>query len=202
MRYYSALSDVAEKRLQHAEWRIERTKLLEKRLELKSDDTEPVTTIRSPNNNEDLEDVNSNLSVLNSIHLEETRNICVDTQNNTEALSTCVADYNMKISDIQNNIEASNRQLNINNFKLDTKNSGMCVTQGSDSKVGVSVASEKSLSSVCEDHQIIERITDNVSSKVETNSEWNKGGMNMESTEVVSVILLEVSFADLPVVLY
>jgi hypothetical protein len=194
--YYSALSDVAEKRLQRAEWRIKRMKLQEKRLELKSDDTEPITTIRSPNNNEDLEDINSNLSILNSMHLEET-NGCVDIQNNTEAMNTAIENYN-----IQNNIEASNRQLNINNSKLYTKSSGMCVTQGCDSKVDESLVSEKSLSSVSDDRQIVEHITDNKSSKVETNSEWNKGGMNMESVEVVSVISLEVNFANLPVVVY
>lgn len=194
MRYYSALSDVAEKRYQHAEWRIKRMKLQEKRLELTSDDTESVITIRSPNNNEDLQDINRNLSILNSLHLEEMRNSNVDTENNTESVDTVITNYNMNISDVQNNIEASNRQLNINNSRLDANNCGVCVTQCYESKVDGSVVSEKSQCDMSEDH-IVEHITTNKSSKVETDPEWDRRiSLNMQTAEVVSVTSFEVTF--------
>jgi hypothetical protein len=194
VRYYSALSEVADKRRQHAEWRIERMKLQEKRLELKSDGTEAVTTIRSPNNNEDLQDINSNLpdmNVLNSLHLEgntEESIINIDTQNSTKASNTVISNYKTKISDIQNNIEASDRQINITNSKLHTNSSDVCLTYLCDSSVDESAISEKSTSCMSED-QIDEHVRDNKSSKVETNPKQNKrGNMSKQTAEVVSVI--------------
>jgi hypothetical protein len=91
MCYYSSLSEVAEKRRQHAEWRIKRMNLQGRRLDLVSNDTEPVQTIRSPNNNEDLQDINSNLSSRNALN-----------RTDPETMNTF-----MKIPDVQSNTEAS-----------------------------------------------------------------------------------------------
>ncbi|XP_021938157.1 gamma-tubulin complex component 6 isoform X3 [Zootermopsis nevadensis] len=187
VRYYSVLTDVAEKRLQHAEWRISRMKLQEKRLEVKSDDTEPVTTVWRPNNNNDLEDINSNLPVFNIMHLEETTNTCVNTQHSPEATNTA-----RKISDVQNNVEEINTEFNINNSGLDTKNSSACVTRGYDSKVDISAVIESvSQSSMNEDPQIDEHITDNKSSRV-SDSELNRRDVDMQYAEVLSVVSVEI----------
>jgi hypothetical protein len=112
MRYYSSLSEVAEKRRQRAEWRIKRMNLQEGRLDLVSNDTEPVQTVRSPNNNEDLQDVNSNLSrmnVLNEMDPEETSNSNADARNITESVSTFTTNSKTKITDLQSEIDASDR---------------------------------------------------------------------------------------------
>ncbi|PNF25042.1 hypothetical protein B7P43_G06983 [Cryptotermes secundus] len=160
VRYYSSLSEVAEKCRQRAEWRIKHMNLQEQRLDLMSNDTEPVTTIRSPNNNEDLQDINSNLSnmnVLNKMDPEDTGNNNVDTQNNTETMNTFITNYKMKLSDVQSHTEASDREINVDtNSYFD-----VCLTQCHDNKT------DSEMLPSCAN--TVEGVTDNESNKVEQN---------------------------------
>lgn len=177
VRYYSSLSEVAEKCRQRAEWRIKRMNLKEQRLNLVSNDTEPVTTIRSPNNNEDLQDINSNLSnmnVLNKMDPEETGNNNVNTQNNTETMNTFITNYRMKISDVQSNTEASDREINVDvNSSFD-----VCLTQRHDNKTDTEMLPSCA--------NIIEEVTDKESNKVEQSK-----GRDEQIIEVVSIVSLE-----------
>lgn len=177
VRYYSSLSEVAEKCRQRAEWRIKCMNLQEQRLDLVSNDTEPVTTIRSPNNNEDLQDINSNLSnmnVLNKMDPEETGNNNVDTQNNTETMNTFITNYKMKTSDVQSNTEASDREINV-----DTNSSfDVCLMQCHDNKT------DSEMLPLCAN--TVERVTDKEGNKVEQNKERDE-----QMVEMVSIISLE-----------
>jgi hypothetical protein len=170
------MSEVSEKRRQHAEWQIKRLNLQEQRLDRVSNDTEPVTTVRSPNNNEDLEDINSNLSnmnVLNILDPEETSNNNVGTQNNTETMNTFITNCKMKITNIQSNTEANDREVSI-----DTNRSfDMCLTQCHDNKT------ESEMLPPCAN--IIEQDTDKASNKMEHRRDE-------QMVEVVSFISLEI----------
>jgi hypothetical protein len=189
--YYSALSEVPEKRSQLAKWQIERMKLKDKRLDLKDSDMEYVTTMRSPNNNECLQDVNSNLcdmNILNSMQITEnteTGNINVDTQSNTETSDTAITDYKMNITDVQNNTEASDRQSIVTNCILETNSSGVCLTRSCGSDLDEPVDSETSLALVSR-HQV----TDNAKSNVKENPEQNRRDMSKKALEVASIISL------------
>jgi hypothetical protein len=170
VRYYSSLSEVAEKRRQHAEWRIKRMNLQGQQLDLVSNDAEPVQTIRSPNNNEDLQDINSNLSsmnVLNKIDPEETSNNDVDTQDNTKTMNIFITSHKMKISDLQSNTEASDREISVDtNSSLD-----ICLTQCHDNKT------DSEMLPPCAN------VVEQVSNKVEENK-----GSDEHMVEVVSII--------------
>jgi hypothetical protein len=187
--YYSALSEVQEKRIQLAKWQIERMKLKDKRLDLKGSDTEYIMTMRSPNNNESLEDMNSNLcdlNILNSIHITEnteTGNISVDTQNNTEIYDTDNTNYNKNITDIQNNTEASHTQSVATNYVLETNSSDVCLTQPYSNGLDEQVNSEISLPLVNGN-----QMTDNVKNKVEENPEQNGRNMTKKAVEMVSIM--------------
>jgi hypothetical protein len=139
-----------------------------------SNDTEPATAIRSPNNNEDLQDINSNLSninVLNKMNPEEANNNNVDTQNNTETINTFIANYKRKITDVQSNTDANGREISV-----DTKNSfDICLTQYHDNRT----ASEMSPSCA----NVGEQDTDKESNKVK-----KKKGKEEQMDEVVSIL--------------
>ena len=190
MNYYSALSEVTEKRSQLAKWQIERMKLKDKRLDLKGDDTEYITTMKSPNNNDCLQDVNSNLcdlNILNSIQITEnteTGNISVDTQNNTQIYDTDITNYKMNITDIQNNTEASHTQSTVTNCVLETNSSDVCSTRSYSNGVDEQGDSEISVPLVSRN-----QMTDNVEIKVEENSEQNRRNMTEKAVQMVSIML-------------
>jgi len=188
--YYSALSEVPEKRSQLAKWQIERMKLKDKRLDLKDSDMEYIMTMRSPNNNECLQDMNSNLcdlNILNSMQIAkntETENISVDTQNNTEIYETDITNYKMNVTDIQNNTEASHIQSIVTNYILETNSPDVCLTQSYSSGLDEQVSNEISLPLVSRN-----QMTDNVKIKVEENPEQNRRNMMKKAVEMVSVML-------------
>ena len=187
--YYSALSEVPEKRIQLAKWQIERMKLKDKRMDPKGSDTEYITTMRSPNNNECLQDMNSNLcdlNILNSMQITEnteTGNISVDTQNNTEVYDTDITNYNKNITDIQNNTEASHTQNIVTNYVLETNSSDVCLTRSYSNGLDERVNREISV-------PVINRnqMTDNVKIKVEENPEQNRRDTTKEALELVSIM--------------
>jgi len=189
VQYYSALSEVPEKRSQLAKWQIERMKLKDKRLDLKGSDTEYTTAMRSPNNNECLQDVNSNLcdlNILNSMQITEnteTGNISVDTQNNTEIYDTDITNYKMNITDIQNNTEANHTQSIVTNRVLETKNSDACLARSYSNGLDEQVNSEISLPLVTRN-----QVTDSVKIKVEENPDQNRRNMTKKAREVVSIM--------------
>lgn len=191
MHFYSALSEVPERRIQLAKWQIERMKLKDKRLDLKDSAVEYVTTMRSPNNNECLQDMNSNLcdmNILNSMLITEkteTGNISVDTQSNTETSDTVMTNYKMNITDIQNNTEASDRQSIVTSGIHGTVSSDVCLTRSCGSNLDEPVDSETSLPLVSGS-----QMTDNVKSKVEENPEQNRRHVSKKAVEVVSIVLL------------
>jgi hypothetical protein len=180
---------VPEKRSQLAKWQIERMKLKDKRMDLKGNDTEYIMTMRSPNNNECLDDVNSNLcdlNILNSMQVTEnteTGNISVDTQNNTEIYDTDITNYNKNITDIQNNTEASHTQNIVTNYILETNSSDVCLTRSYGNGLDEQVKSEISLPVVNRNH-----MTDNVKIKVEENPEQKKDTTE-EALEMVSIYI-------------
>jgi len=187
--YYSALSEVPEKRIQLAKWQIERMKLKDKRLDLKGSDMEYIMTMRSPNNNECLQDMNSNLcdlNILNSMQITEsteTGNISVDTQNNTEIYDTDITNYKMNITDVQNNTEASQTQSSVTNCVLETNSSDVCLTQSYSNGLDEQVDSEISLPLVSRN-----QVTNSVKIKVEENPEPNRRNMTKKALEMVSIM--------------
>lgn len=187
--YYSALSEVPEKRSQLAQWQIERMKLKDKRLDLKGSGTQYIMTMRSPNNNECLQDVNSNLcdlNILNSMQIAENTesgNISVDTQNNTEIYDTDITNYKMNITDIQNNTEASHTQSIVTSYILETNSSDVCMTRSYSNDLDEQVNSEISLPLVSRN-----QVTNNVKIKMEENPEQNKRNMTKKALEMVSIM--------------
>jgi hypothetical protein len=152
-------------------------KLQEQRLDVVSNGTESVTTIRSPNNNEDLQDINSNLSNMNALNRmdpEETSNNNVDTQNNTDTMNTVITNYQMKITDMQSNAEASDREIDI-----ETHSSDVCLTQCRDNKTDSEVLPPCA--------NIVEQVADK-----ESNTVAQSKGRDEQIIEVVSIISLEV----------
>lgn len=191
MHYYSALSEVPEKRSQLAKWQIERMKLKDKRLDLKGSDTEYIMTMRSPNNNECLQDMNSNLcdlNILNSMQITEnteTGNISVVTQNNTEISDTDITNYKTNVTDMQNNTEPSHIQSTVTNCVLGTDTSDVFLTQSYSNDLDKQVDSEISLPLVSRNP-----VTDNVENKVEENPVQNRRNMRKKALEVVSIMSL------------
>jgi len=187
--YYSALSEVPEKRSQLAKWQIERMKLKDKRLDLKGSDTEYIMTMRSPNNNECLQDMNSNLydlNILNRMQITENTergNISVDTQSNTERYDTDITNYKMNITDIQNNTEASHTQSIVTNYILETNSSDVCLTGSYSNGLDEQVNSEISLPLFSRN-----QMTDNVKIQVEENPEQNRRNMMKKAPEMVSIM--------------
>ncbi|XP_069680648.1 gamma-tubulin complex component 6 [Periplaneta americana] len=112
VRYYSTLSESAEKRRQHAEWRMDRMKLQEKRLDFQQEDLESAATMRSPNNNEDIQDINRNLADTNSsqnnLHLENNQNNILNNTNLVNNIEN-TTEENRNDSNNQNIGEADNR---------------------------------------------------------------------------------------------
>jgi hypothetical protein len=218
-------------------------KLEDKRLDLKDSDTEYVMTMTSPNNNECLQDMNSNLcdmNILNSMQVTEntetgninvdtqnntetgnisvdtqnntetgnnsvdtqnntetgndsvdtqnnteTGNISVDTQNNTETADTAITNYKMNITDKQNNTEASDTKHTVTDCKLETSSSDVCLTRSCGSNFDEPVVIEMTQPLLSRNH-----MTDNRSSKVEENPEWNRRGMSKKDLEEVSIMSL------------
>lgn len=191
MRYYSALSEVPEKRSQLAKWQIERMKLKDKRLDLKGSDTEYIMTMRSPNNNECLQDMNSNLcdmNILNSMQITEnteTGNISVVTQNNTEISDTDITNYKLNGTDIQNNTEPSHIQSIVTNYVPGTDSSGVCLTQSYSNDLDKQVDSEISLPLLSRN-----QMTDNVKNKVEEDPVQNRRNKRKDALEVVRIMSL------------
>lgn len=189
MHYYSALSEVPEKRSQLAKWQIERMKLKDKRLDLKGSDTEYITTMRSLNNNECLQDMNSNLydlNILNRMQITENTergNISVDTQNNTEIYDTDITNCKMNITDIQNNTEASHTQSVVTNYILETNGSDVCLTGSYSNGLDEQVNSEISLPLISRN-----QTTDNIKIQVEENPEQNRRNMTKKAPEMVSIM--------------
>jgi hypothetical protein len=180
---------VPEKRSQLAKWQIERMKLKDKRLDLKGSDTECIMTMRSSNNNECVQDMNSNLydlNILNSMQITENKergNISVDTQNNTEIYDTDITNYKMNITYIQNNTEASNTQSIVTNYILETNSSDVCLTESYTNGLDEQVNSEVSLPLVSRN-----QMTDNVKIQVEENPEQNRRNMTKKAPEMVSIM--------------
>jgi len=187
--YYSALSEVSDKRSQLAKWQIERMKLKDKRTDLKGSDTEYITTMRSPNNNECLQDMNSNLcdmNILNNMQITEnteTGNISADTQNNTEIYDTDITNNKMNSTDIQNNTEASHAQSTVTNHVLGTNGSDVRLTRSYTNGLDVQVNGEISPPLIGRN-----QVTDNVQIKVEENPEQNRRNMTKEALEMVSIM--------------
>jgi hypothetical protein len=163
-------------------------KLKDQPLDLKGSDTECIMTMRSPNNNECLQDMNSNLcdmNIRNIMQFTETGNISVDTQNNTEICDTDITNYKMNVTDIQNNTETSHTQGIVTNYLLETNSSDVCLTRSYSNGLDEQVDNEISMPPVSRN-----QMTDNVKRKVEENPEQNRRNMRKKPFEVVSIMPL------------